>query len=823
MRINSGLNIISIPKQTSCLLNISISSMPNNNSGYIGLSGSSFVGFKFNSGVVADSNDNFIYSVGYNDSINLSSYLYTGEFICLSNDEILSRNITTNMSGYQYLVISSNSSFDANLILSGESPVLNAIIINQFSGSGVNTLTGYINNSNLDTNFQITGLEVLSPTSYYVDSFDSGILSNSGQFKIKNYYTGLPYDRDDIVLNANTNFGNFNFTLNHNPTNEFDKFSFLNIGPFISTPIEVGSYKTFTLDSRFNYPIENKQISLSFLVLSGGQPMSYYDYYDVSGSGFLSGNITGSGNVSGIMTGFLSGTGFIEVKEASKIFTGILSGTNTGSLTGSIGFTQIVLDSQVVGHSGAATSGSLGIVTGGIKQSTLSGKLSYIHLYDYLSGVTLGTDTATIDGTITGDRTIPAGLISYDLYYAIGLGAPIQNLSQNNQLSCNLLQSTINPNANDDFIIDWVDNYSGAESSSFWYTGKISGFFTGGIDNGIYFKNSITGDWLLTLTSDGLDNNFDIYNPDFFKFTIVNPDISWSLDNFYKYYEFTGAVNKITGIDSSNNDVVKRSFTFNSTATGTQSGDLLFNFSLDSEHGSEFTGCYFHSYFISGQSGSNFYSPTSNLNSNGDFFIGPLNLSGITYRVNRFGVTSVDAYVYTGKVPNLFTGGDISGTHIFSLKSYGLSEINSNQLNINKLNCYLKQPTQIPNYSSLFSGFVNPITGEEVVNQLYYRDITTGVFVEPSLLSPTDFFNIKTGKTELTMVDFNYNNYFNSTGFINSGSFAIAKPIQFNRSFIQVHNTKTGLSGYNILKIIANDGVSGVEYLVTGRTDNETN
>jgi hypothetical protein len=834
MKINSGSTIISIPKQTSCQLSVSVGDMSNNNSGYIGLSGSSFVGFKFDSGVVKDSSDNFIYGFGHNNSLNLSSYLYTGECIFLSDDEILSRTQTSNTSGYQYLVFSSLYPFDAELKLNGDTPNLSVSISNEFSGTGSTVLTGYINNSNLNTNFQITGLQVTSPTSYYIDTFNSGILSNSGQFKIKNYYTNLPYDREDIKLKAKSNFGDIDFVINHNPTNDIDKFDYLLISPFVSSQIQKGESKTFTVDSRFNYPIENRNISVSFEKISGGQPTPYTIFNDVTGSGNVTGTVTGSGLVSGVMSGMLSGTGFSSLTGVPLVYTGLITGTTSGELTGSVTgvggilFDTVILTGQTYNYSGLVSSGDSGVLLG----SRSTGRASFVvsgvtglELIQF-TGMSYGS-TDDIDNNLTyiyancnANDYSGNNIISDNLFWQISLPSVVSNLSNTGGISAIIYGNLQSPNIHDEFSI-LAGNRSG---SSFTYTGILTGFFTGGAyyEQGRY--GNVYGGFTVQLSSQvtyGSSFSFDYgagTNIKLYPTTIIlnTGGILQQINNF----RYTGQPLE-SGFEGGGGFIYKKPLNFNCPYSGNMSGNLKFRFEIPDREMLGFTGAYLHSYTIK-RSGVSFnYFPTQSLTINSQYSINnSTNYSGVT------GLRGSQKRIYTGVLSGLFpTGANISGEHIFTFKTYnsitsGWQQIESGieMLDV-ELSYFTPSITGVLNYALNYTGMGVDTTGVRGITGMYNYPITTGTYIVPPIITPENYFRIKTGLSESKFTDFNFNNYYNSTGFIHSGSYMVSKPIQFNRGFIQIQNIGTGLSGNNVIKIIANNGSSGVEYLITGVGD----
>jgi hypothetical protein len=101
-----------------------------------------------------------------------------------------------------------------------------------------------------------------------------------------------------------------------------------------------------------------------------------------------------------------------------------------------------------------------------------------------------------------------------------------------------------------------------------------------------------------------------------------------------------------------------------------------------------------------------------------------------------------------------------------------------------------------------------------------FRKINTGIFDGIQYEDFENFFNIRTGRSQISFQNFKLNNWISGDTYINSGVGLVSKPNSFNQFFVRVDNIGTGLSGVNVgrIKIFDNTGILK-NILITGKTE----
>lgn len=863
MIVRSGLFSRSLPLQTKCELSINFDSLNSDDLifkvGLSGQSGSSF--FHVSGGVVFDNNNNFIYSIveNYPSSFKIINDSVNSFYYC--NEELLSFSDSSNKN-FQHFFFETNKDLNCNVSISGQVPELSFLKVNDFSGSGVDTLTGYIINSNTGTNFQITGMNVSNTSSYYVSEFNSGIVSNSGIVKIKNSISGALYERTPITLSLRTNFGNQFVSIDNNPYNDVEVIDTINFLPELDSNIPFNSTKSFDIISYYNYPNSNRNMSISLEKVSGGIPIPIYNYIATTGSGNLvPQTVIGSGNPTGIFSGQISGTGFSIETGIPYVVTGNLNFDENIDFTGRLNNRIISLRNTPWNYSVSLNSGNSGTVPlSGIiynKSPSFYRNATQLNYYKYESeGPFTYYNTGTeMDTNYYKDIFYYTGLCDLQSVFGSGngslalsyknMGGPIHTFYNNVPIYIEELTVYENsggaPNretfprlslTNPSFIMPFgftqIITFSGF--TTWVYSGIYSGLdFTGASFNpfsNILYTGQNSGCLIAIKTyGTGETPNAGLANQGFY-------EILWSGYSFQEsgfadnWIALSGRRPNNSGIYVSgfNNDdiyVIKRTFSGSFNESGSGMTDLDFQFRLPNTI-LDFSGIILDRYEIKNLSGvTTFLSQ----NPTGARPIRILDKNPTSYReVSLSDYPPYKSSCYNSRVTNLFNSGtDLRGVHHLTFKIEGnysatIPIISGMQDLIVKLKRYVGDNST---GGFLATGYnyrtFGPIT--ENVSGEYFYPIKSGERQPYEESAFSSYYNLKTGRSNLSFIDFKKNSLFNSTGFINSGNFIRVIPSIFRKNYIEIVNTATGLSGLNIAKLKYNDGFNSGEIMITGESE----
>lgn len=423
MIISSGIYTKSIPSQTGCLLGFAV---PRNcytgNVIEFGLSGTTLESVSIISGKIYDSSGRNIYSINFEEDILYNLYVSSGEVFNIINNKIISKTYNTGKFSYAY--VKTNFTINTNLKLSGEYPNL---VINQLNNfSGVNkVITGSIVNNTPLVDFEITEVNIKNNTgNYSIKTFTTGRISSSGLFEIE-ATSGIVLNKQIIPIEIFTNFKTLNFDIDSNPENELTLNQYLELYPGSNVIFDTSNSKDFNLVSYFNSGASTRNLEIRLDYISGCNYAPVTNYYSFSGSGYLSGIITGGyGELTGLVSGYYTGNSgtLISGYYENYVFTGNYTGTKTTTGTGLFSGNNVTgLISS--GYNANLTSGHSGKIVLGSGTGLITGSLEFLsgtHAINFSFGTSGSTENFYITGYSGSTSNLISGNRSY-IYDSSGI------------------------------------------------------------------------------------------------------------------------------------------------------------------------------------------------------------------------------------------------------------------------------------------------------------------------------------------------------------------------------------------------------------------
>lgn len=324
---------------------------------------------------VYDHVGNFVSSLNDPTQIQLGYHVGDGVAMGYVNGELVT-SFFDNFSELSYVTIDNTGVLDFDLYLSGSRPLINYSGINNFD-SGIELVTGVLVNESPARYFRILSGDVINPSQAGVvlSGWETGDITNTGALYFSALAGGVNNSGEANVL-LYTNFGQVNFFIDV-ATNQVDQDDYLNIWPNVATFIEDSIPNSYFTESYFNFG--TRQLELKLQYISGGDS---YELTTVTGlgTGYLYGEIVGSGLITGQISGLLSGGTYYQqditgVSIVTGNFTGTFQTDGTGTLNGEV-YTGILYS----GYDFNYDSGIGGCFLTQIGTGTLSGS------YDTISG-----------------------------------------------------------------------------------------------------------------------------------------------------------------------------------------------------------------------------------------------------------------------------------------------------------------------------------------------------------------------------------------------------------------------------------------------------
>lgn len=427
----------------------------------IGLGGISEIYFTLSGSRVYDYDGNFISSLNDPTQIQVGYHLSDNMAMGYVEGQLLTTFPGT-FEEFNYVSISNTGVLDFDLYLSGAKPLINYSGINNFD-SGINIITGALINESPDRYFRILSGDVINPSQAGVtlSGWDSGDITTTGGLYFSALAGGVNNSGQANVL-LYTNFGPVNFFIDV-ATNQVDQDAYLNIWPNTYTFIENAIPNTYFTESYFNFG--TRQLELKLQYISGGDSYEL-DTVTGQGTGYLYGEIVGSGLITGQISGILSGGNYYQqdvtgLSIVTGHFTGTFSTNGTGTLNGSP-YTGILYS----GYDFNYDSGVGGCFLTQIGTGTLTGSYDTISGsgYNYFTGI-IGDGVGVYPYEANLNRNVYPGDMSGSYY----IFTTNQAVSSTDILSVFIQnQSTF-----DSFSFDFTsgDSYSGISGGFFVYTG----------------------------------------------------------------------------------------------------------------------------------------------------------------------------------------------------------------------------------------------------------------------------------------------------------------------------------------------------------------
>jgi len=343
--IFSGNNYLSLSYQTGLSFNVDVAVDNLNGNCNLGFSGQNKnLNFKFDQGKIFDPENRLVYFYEANENINISGDISPNKYsYYINNDPICLNGNKTSYTISGYYVNTSNCSADSKVIIQGARPTYSLNLSPIFYITGINYLTGSINNGN-NLNFQIYSGSVSIPEGFTIQNI-SNFVTNTGYFQINHYPITSGQLEDErlyeVQLNLFTNFGEV--TENFTTTGSYSGY--------VNVNLDVSNISDFFTRTGIQTGLGNfkdNNFSTTFSIISGSlrsAPTELNKYlhvkleYSGGNTGNFNYNIFATGYRNDTITGFISGTGFLS-KRISFAGTGYddISGiSRTGFITGVIG------------------------------------------------------------------------------------------------------------------------------------------------------------------------------------------------------------------------------------------------------------------------------------------------------------------------------------------------------------------------------------------------------------------------------------------------------------------------------------------------------
>lgn len=319
----------SISRQSGCEFEYLVRPSDPLQSFSVGLSGSTYLDFLVSGNRVYDNDRNFIFSLNNPSQLKLRYFINDNKAMAYVDGNLLTIN-TGDFSVFDYAVVQNTGNLDFDLYLSGKKPLINYSGVNDFA-SGVDIVTGAILNSTSQRRFRILSGDVLNPSSagIFLSGWETGDIVTSGALYFGALSEGVERSGIADVL-LYTNFGNVSIPIDL-ATNEVDQDAFVNIWPDNLTWIDNGFSNDYFVESYFNFGSRELEIKLEYI---SGLDSYEEEFLTGIGTGYLYGDITGSGILTGQISGDL-GFGVFHLQDVASgvVVTGNFTGTfyTTGS------------------------------------------------------------------------------------------------------------------------------------------------------------------------------------------------------------------------------------------------------------------------------------------------------------------------------------------------------------------------------------------------------------------------------------------------------------------------------------------------------------